>query len=49
MKKITVPAIQKFKGKEKITCLTAYTTPIAKIFDKSIDLLLVGYVFLEVR
>lgn len=30
------------KGKEKITCLTSYTAPIAKIVDQYADMILVG-------
>lgn len=40
--RITVPQIRQRKGKEKIVCLTAYSTPIAKILDPLVDVLLVG-------
>lgn len=39
---ITVPQIRARKGGEPIVCLTAYTTPIAKILDPVCDLILVG-------
>ena len=39
---ITVPQIRARKGGEPIVCLTAYTTPIARILDPICDLLLVG-------
>jgi 3-methyl-2-oxobutanoate hydroxymethyltransferase len=38
----TVPEIHARKGKEKIVCLTAYTTPVAALLDQHCDLLLVG-------
>jgi 3-methyl-2-oxobutanoate hydroxymethyltransferase len=38
----TVPEIHARKGKEKIVCLTAYTTPVAALLDRHCDLLLVG-------
>ena len=39
----TIPDIRGHKGKvEGLVCLTAYTTPIASIFDRYADLLLVG-------
>ncbi|MDC6641813.1 3-methyl-2-oxobutanoate hydroxymethyltransferase, partial [Leclercia adecarboxylata] len=40
--RLTVPEIRGRKGKQKIVCLTAYTTPIATILDPIVDLLLVG-------
>ena len=42
MKKITVSQILKKKNKIPITCLTAYSKPIAKIADKYCDIILVG-------
>ena len=42
MKKITIKNILKKKGKEKIACLTAYSSPVAKILDKYCDIILVG-------
>jgi 3-methyl-2-oxobutanoate hydroxymethyltransferase len=40
--RVTVPAIQAMKGREKIVCLTAYTAPVAALLDPHVDLLLVG-------
>ena len=40
--RITVPQIRARKGGKKIVCLTAYTTPIAKLLDPHCDLLLIG-------
>lgn len=40
--KITVPALKQRKGKDPIVCLTAYTTPMARLLDPHVDLLLVG-------
>ena len=42
MQKITIKKILKKKGKEPITCLTAYSKNIAKILDKYCDIILVG-------
>lgn len=42
MKRKTTTAIRAMKGGEKVVCLTAYTTPIAKMLDAHCDLLLVG-------
>lgn len=39
---ITIPDIRARKGGEPIVCLTAYTTPIARILDPVCDLILVG-------
>jgi len=39
---ITPPDIVKAKGKTPIVCLTAYTTPIARILDPHCDVVLVG-------
>ncbi len=40
--KISIRDILNKKNHEKITCLTAYTFPIAKILDSSCDIILVG-------
>jgi 3-methyl-2-oxobutanoate hydroxymethyltransferase len=42
IRRLTVPEIRARKGGEPIVCLTAYTTPVAKILDHHCDLLLVG-------
>ena len=42
MQKITINKIIKKKNKIPITCLTAYSNPIAKIADKYCDIILVG-------
>jgi len=42
IKAITVPDIRARKGGEPVVCLTAYTTPMARILDPHVDLLLVG-------
>ena len=42
MSRISLKTIQNKKNKEKITCLTAYTSSIAKIIDKYVDVILVG-------
>jgi 3-methyl-2-oxobutanoate hydroxymethyltransferase len=39
---ITPPAIAKAKGGPPIVCLTAYTTPVAKLVDAHCDVVLVG-------
>ncbi len=41
-KKLTPVRIQAMKGAQPIVCLTAYTTPIARLLDPHCDLLLVG-------
>jgi len=41
-KRITPTRIQAMKGGTPIVCLTAYTTPIARLLDEYCDLLLVG-------
>lgn len=38
----TITAIRAMKGQRKIVCLTAYTTPMARMLDAHCDLLLVG-------
>lgn len=42
IKATTVPDIANRKGGEKVVCLTAYTTPVAKLADRHCDLVLVG-------
>ena len=42
MKRISISSIQQQKNKKKITCLTAYTSSIAKIIDKHVDVILIG-------
>jgi 3-methyl-2-oxobutanoate hydroxymethyltransferase len=42
MQGITIKKILEKKGKEPITCLTAYSKPIAEIVDKYCDIILVG-------
>ena len=42
MKKVTIKSLIKKKGKKPITCLTAYSKPIAEILDKYCDIILVG-------
>lgn len=39
---LTPPAIAKAKGGAPIVCLTAYTTPVAKLVDSHCDVVLVG-------
>lgn len=41
-KKITIPQIKSMKGKGSIVSLTAYTTPMAKLMDEYVDLIIVG-------
>jgi 3-methyl-2-oxobutanoate hydroxymethyltransferase len=41
-KRLTTTTIRAMKGKERVVCLTAYTTPIARLLDPHCDLLLVG-------
>ena len=38
----TISQIQKLKNKRPITCLTAYTSNIAKIVDEHVDVILIG-------
>ena len=40
--RLTVPDIAGRKGGTPIVCLTAYTTPVARLLDPHVDLLLVG-------
>ncbi len=42
MNKITIKEIKARKSKEKLTCLTAYTYPTAKILDGICEIILVG-------
>ena len=42
MSRKTIQDIQANLGNEKITCLTAYTAPIARLLDQYVDILLVG-------
>ncbi len=42
IKALTPPDIQAMKGDVPVVCLTAYTTPIAKMIDEHADLVLVG-------
>jgi len=42
IKALTPPDIMGLKNKQPIVCLTAYTTPIAKMINDSTDLVLVG-------
>ena len=42
MTKKTIKAIQQQKGGRKITCLTAYTSSVAKIIDNYVDITLIG-------
>jgi len=42
LKALTAAAIRARKGTEPLVCLTAYTTPIAKLADEHCDLVLVG-------
>ena len=42
MPRLSLSDIQKFKNKKKITCLTAYTSSIAKIINKFVDIILIG-------
>lgn len=41
-KRLTPPRIRAMKGGDPIVCLTAYTTPMARLLDPHCDLLLVG-------
>ena len=41
--KVTIPELQSWKGKRKLSMLTAYDTPFARLVDEAgIDVLLVG-------
>lgn len=39
---VTAPDVRARKGGERLVCLTAYTTPIARIVDRHCDIVLVG-------
>lgn len=41
-KPVTIRGISRRKGETPIVCLTAYTTPMARVLDPLVDLLLVG-------
>ena len=41
-KKVTLTTIAKMKGREPITMITAYDALFAKLFNKSVDMILVG-------
>jgi 3-methyl-2-oxobutanoate hydroxymethyltransferase len=41
-KRLTTASIRAMKGQDRVVCLTAYTTPIARLLDPHCDLLLVG-------
>ena len=41
-KRTTVPQLRARKGHDPIVCLTAYTTPIARLLDPHVDILMVG-------
>ncbi|MBA1142377.1 3-methyl-2-oxobutanoate hydroxymethyltransferase [Mesorhizobium neociceri] len=41
-KAITPPAIRSRKGQAPLVCLTAYTTPVARLADRHCDIVLVG-------
>lgn len=40
--RINIPQIKSMKGKGRIVSLTAYTTPMAKLMDEFVDLIIVG-------
>ncbi len=40
--KLNISKIKKFKGQKKITMITAYDALFAKIFDKNVDMILIG-------
>lgn len=39
---LSIPEVRRRKGQEPLVCLTAYTTPVAKLVDASCDIVLVG-------
>ncbi|HLI11813.1 MAG TPA: 3-methyl-2-oxobutanoate hydroxymethyltransferase [Alphaproteobacteria bacterium] len=41
-RRVTIPELRARKGQQPIVMLTAYTTPIARLLDPHVDLLLVG-------
>ena len=42
IRRITIPQLRASKGQEPIVALTAYTTPVARLLDPHVDVLLVG-------
>jgi len=42
IRRLTAPDIGARKGQTPVVCLTAYTTPMAKLLDPHVDLLLIG-------
>lgn len=40
--RLTIPALRARKGGVPLVCLTAYTTPMARLLDPAVDVLLVG-------
>jgi 3-methyl-2-oxobutanoate hydroxymethyltransferase len=42
IRRITIPQLRARKGQEPIVALTAYTTPMARLLDPHVDVLLVG-------
>lgn len=41
-RRVTIPELKARKGQDPVVCLTAYTTPMARLLDETCDLLLVG-------
>lgn len=41
-RRVTVPAVRARKGRDPLVCLTAYSTPIARLLDPICDVILVG-------
>ncbi|WP_207459752.1 3-methyl-2-oxobutanoate hydroxymethyltransferase [Azospirillum sp. SYSU D00513] len=41
-KRVSVPALARRKGGEPLVCLTAHSTPVAKLIDPHVDMILVG-------
>jgi 3-methyl-2-oxobutanoate hydroxymethyltransferase len=41
-RRLSVAQIRRRKGGDKLVCLTAYTAPVARLLDETVDLLLVG-------
>jgi 3-methyl-2-oxobutanoate hydroxymethyltransferase len=41
-KRISVPQLMAYKGQQKITSLTAYTAPFARLLDDYLDMILIG-------
>lgn len=42
VRRISVPQLTEYKGKQKIAALTAYIAPIARLLDEHLDMILVG-------